>query len=489
MITRTTKDKTFTYNLCRTARVTRDVRYDGLLFSGGLTTKIYCRPICPGNPPLMSNNIYFQNGALAEMAGFRPCLRCRPELAPGNLIRNADTRGVRHALGRIHQGMLSDDPFFSRAAKIKEPAENMPDAFHAALGTTMPNYWKTFRSGFAKMLLTDTALSIEDITGAAGFDSSQEMMDALANLYHRDPLKFRKPLPVHTQFGLKSCALMLSYRPPLDWPALLDYFRVRAITGVEKVENDVYQRSFYLSGNPGWLSLKNAQDFNAIRLEVHSSNLACLMQVVWRVRRMLDLDADPLKLEALFCADTVLGRAWLRHPGVRVPVCWDAFEFAVRAIVGQLVSVGVATRLMGRIADAFSEDLALPAPKGVERTFPGPCRLQNADLRGCGLTSNKAAAIAALARMVANKTFNLETTPDLDTFIQQCMSLRGIGEWTAQTIAMRGIGDPDAFPVGDLGIVNALSVNGRRLKPAHIRKMAERWRPWRAYAAMLLWMI
>lgn len=489
MITKTTKNKTFTYNVCRSARVTRDVRYDGLIFSGSSTTKIYCRPICPGKPPLEPNNIYFQNGAQAEAAGFRPCLRCRPELAPGNLIRNADTWEVRLAIGRIHQGIPPDDGFDTRAAKIKGPVGNRLTGFHVADGTIRPNYWKTFRLGFAKMLLTDTALSIEDVTSAAGFDNPQEMLDALANLYHRDPLTFRKPLPVHTQPGLKSCALMLSYRPPLDWPALLDYFRTRAIPGVEKVEDEVYQRSICLNGHPGWLSLQNAPNLNAVRLEVHASSLSCLMQVVWRARRMLDLDADPLTLESLFRTDSVLGPAWLHHPGVRVPVGWDAFEFGVRAIVGQLVSVGVATKLMGRIADAFSEDLALPAPKGIEKVFSSPVCLQGANTRSCGLTRNKAAAIAALAQAVVNGTFDLETTTDLDTFIKRCTAFRGIGDWTAQTIAMRGLGDPDAFPAGDLGIVKALSVDGQPLKPAHIRQMAERWRPWRAYAAMLLWMM
>ena len=489
MITKTAKNKTFIYNICRTARVTRDARYDGLIFSGSSTTKIYCRPICPGKPPLEPNNIYFQNGAQAEAAGFRPCLRCRPEVAPGNLIRNADTWEVRLALRRIHQGIPPDDGFDTRTAKIKGPAGDMPTGFHSAVGTSMLNYWKTFRLGFAKMLLTDTAFSIEDITGAAGFDSTRGMLDALANLYHRDPLTFRKPLPVRTQPGLKSCALMLAYRPPIDWPSLLEYFRARAIAGVEKVEDEGYQRNFYLNGHSGWVSFQNAPNLNAVRLEVHSSSLGCLMQVVWRVRRMLDLDADPLTLESLFRTDPVLGPAWLRHPGVRVPVGWDAFEFGVRAIVGQLVSVGVATKLMGRIADAFSEDLALLAPKGIEKVFPTPACLQGADIRPCGLTRNKAAAIAALALAVVNAELDLETTTDLDTFIQRCTAFRGIGDWTAQTIAMRGLGDPDAFPAGDLGIVKALSAGGQPLKPAHIRKMAERWRPWRAYAAMLLWMI
>jgi len=470
------------------ARINRDARYDGLVYSGSQTTKIYCRPICPGKPPLESNNIFFQNKAQAETAGFRPCLRCRPELAPGMPIRITEAWELRNTLGRIHKGITPDDAFVTRVAKIKGPGSNIPTSFYPAVGTTLINYWKTFRLGFAKMLFTDTALSIEDITSIVGFENNQEMLVALGKLYHRDPLTYRKPLAVHTQPGLKSCALILAYRPPFDWSALLDYFRRRAITGVEKVENEVYQRSFYLNGHPGWLTIQNTSNLNAIRLEVHSSSLRCLMQVVWRVKRMLDLDADPLILGSLFRTDSVLGPTWLRHPGVRVPVGWDAFEFAVRAIVGQLVSVGVATKLMGRIAHTFSEDLLLPAPAGIDKMFPSPVSLQRADMHSCGLTRNKITAITSLAREVVNGTLELEISTNLDTFVQKCKALRGIGEWTAQTIAMRGIGDPDAFPAGDLGIIKALSIDGKRLKPDHIYKMAEHWRPWRAYAAMLLWM-
>ncbi len=489
MITQTTRNNTFSFRVYRRARVAQDVRYDGLFFSGASTTKIYCRPICPGKPPLESNNIFFQSRAQAEGAGFRPCLRCRPELAPGHPIQKAAGWQVRHALGRIHQGLLPNKAFEAQAAPIKAPPGQVPIDFHATVETTLPRYWRTFQLGFAKMLLTDTALSLENITSISRFDNSQDMLDALSSLYRRDPLAFKKPLPVQIQPGVKSCALMLFYRPPFDWSVLLDYFCVRAIAGVEKVADEVYQRSFCLNGHRGWLSLQNVPNFNAVRLEVHASGLSCLMQVVWRVRRMLDLDADPLALGAFFGEDPLLGPVWLRHPGLRVPVGWDASEFAVRAIVGQLVSVGVATKLVGKIVEAFAENLSLPAPKGIEKLFPSPACLQGADMRPCGLTRNKATAIVALAQAVVSGTLDLEMASDLDTFIPRCMALRGIGEWTAQTIAMRGLGDADAFPASDLGIVKALSAAGQPFKPAHIRKMAERWRPWRSYAAMLLWMM
>jgi len=489
MITQTTRNNTFSFRVCRRARVARDARYDGLFFSGASTTKTYCRPTCPGKPALESNNIFFQSRAQAEEAEFKPCLRCRPELAPGRPIQKAAGWQVRHALERIHQGLFSEEAFDAQTVPVNAPSDQVPNEFHTIVGATLPRYWKTFQLGFAKTLLTDTALSLEKITSIARFEDSQAMLDALSSLYRRDPLALRKPLPVQVQPGVKSCALMLSYRPPFDWSALLNYFRAHAIVGVEKVADEVYLRSFCLNEHRGWLSLQNVPNFNAVRLEVHASSLSCLMRVVWRVRRMLDLDANPLALGAFFGEDPLLGPVWLRHPGLRVPVGWDAFEFAVRAIVGQLVSVGVATKLVGKIVEAFAENLSLPAPKDIEKLFPSPACLQGADMRPCGLTRNKATAIVALAQAEVSGTVDLETASDLDTFIQRCTALRGIGEWTAQTIAMRGLGDADAFPASDLGIVKALSAAGQPFKPAHIRKMAERWRPWRSYAAMLLWMM
>jgi len=489
MKTQTIKNSSLSFDICRRSRVSRDVRYDGFFFSGAATTKIYCRPICPGKPPLESNNIFFQSRTQAEAAGFRPCLRCRPELAPDHPIEKAAGWQVRNTLGRIRQGLLPDKVIDAQTDPAEAVSGQLGIDFSATVGTTLSMYWKTFQLGFAKMLLTDTALSIEDIAGITRFDNSRGMLDALSGIYRRDPLVFRKPLAVQNQPGVKSCALLLSYRPPFDWAALLNYFRARAIAGVEKVVGEVYQRSLCLNGHHGWLSLQNVPSINAVRLEAHASDLSCLMQVVWRVRRMLDLDADPLSLEAFFGDDPLLGSAWLRHPGLRVPVGWDAFEFAVRAIVGQLVSVGVATKLVGNIVEAFADNLPLPAPKGIEKVFPGPSRLQGGNMRPCGLTRNKAAAIVGLAQAAVNGTIDLESVSDLDTFIRRCTALRGIGEWTAQTIAMRGLGDKDAFPASDLGIVKALSTVGQRSKPAHIRKLAERWRPLRSYAAMLLWMM
>ncbi|MEW6668609.1 MAG: AlkA N-terminal domain-containing protein [Thermodesulfobacteriota bacterium] len=489
MITKTAKSQPVAYDVCRAARLARDARYDGLILSGATRTKVYCRPTCAGKPPPASNNEYFLNAAQAEAAGYRPCLRCRPELAPGYLIRNSSRWEVRRALGLIHHWLPSRESLGSLAAKIEAAEGGIYPCFHEGVGTDPRGYLKTFQLGFAKMLITDTALPVKDVAEASGFASPRHLLEALTNLYHRDPLSFRRPLPVEEHDGLRSCRLMLAYRPPFDWPALLDYFGKRAVRGVEYVKDGVYRRSFCLNGRTGWISIQDDPNAKAVRLDVHTSDPGCLMQVVGRVRRMLDLDADPMGLASVFSRDRVLGPAWSRHPGLRVPAAWDPFEFAVRAIAGQLVSVTAATAIMGRIAALFSGESAILGVEGIDRVFPGPAQLRGVDLIGCGLTRSKAAAISGLARAVADGGLELETASSLREFIKGCTAIRGIGDWTAQTIAMRGLGDPDAFPAGDLGIVKALSRSGRRLTPGESYKLAEPWRPWRAYAAMLLWMM
>ena len=432
-------------------------------------------PICLGNPPLESNNVFFYSRAQAENAGYRPCLRCRPELAPGQQIEN-------------DYGLLVPQENFTAWLDKKTPyPEQLTTGIQSTIGTPATQYRKTFQLGFAKTLLTDTALPISEISRISRFNNSREMLNALFSLYRRDPLLFRKPLPVQTYHELKSCALVLSYRPPFDWPALLNFFRRRAIAGIELVTDTTYQRSFLYKKSRGWLSVQNKPNINGVRLEIHATGLTNLMELVWRIKRMFDLDADPLTLQSCFENDTLLAPILNKSPGIRVPVAWDVYEYAIRAIVGQLISVQVATKLVTNIVEIFGKDLSLKAPDGIYKTFPTPEQLENANIGPCGLTKNKTTAIKNLTKAVLENNLELENNADLDLFIKQCTALWGIGEWTAQTIAMKGLGHKDAFPGTDLGIVKALTTSGDPPKPAQIRAMSESWQPLRAYAAMLLW--
>jgi len=468
----------YTYDLCREKCHDGDVQYDGIFFSGVSSTGIYCRSTCPATSPLEKNNSFYQNKAQAEKAGLRPCLRCRSELAPDQPIQEDSKWQINNIIGRIHKGLFPDNM-----------TKTQTDEFISIIGVTPTKYWKTFQLGFAKILLTDTLLSTEEIVRITKFDTSEKMLNELFQLYRRNPIKVRKPLKVETEYGEKSCALHLFYRPPFDWPVLIDYFATRAIPGVEKVSGNTYLRSFCLNGQQGWFSLQNIQDTNALRLEVHASDLSCLMPLVWRVRQMFDLNADPVTLKELFKKDSILGSVWLRHPGIRVPVCWDPFEFTVRAIVGQLISVKTATKLVTNIVEKFSEDLSISTPKGIKKIFPSASCLEKMGKQSFGLTQNKIAAIEGFSQMVVEGIIDLKDIDNLDTFMQQCKSVRGIGEWTAQSIAMRGMGSKNAFPASDLGIVQAmLSADSQKITPARINRIAERWHPLRSYAAMLLWM-
>ena len=468
----------YTYDFCRRKCHDGDVQYDGIFFSGVSSTKIYCRSTCPARSPLEKNNSFYQNKALAEKAGLRPCLRCRPELAPDQPICEDSMWQINNTIGRIHQGISPGSM-----------AKPQFDEFTSNLGVTPTKYWKTIQLGFAKMLLTDTSLSEEEIAEITKFDTSENMVNELFQLYRCDPVKVRKPLKIEGEYGAKSCALLLFYRPPFDWPVLLKYFSERTIKGVEKVTKDAYLRSFCLNGHQGWFSLQNVQNTNALRLEVHASDLSCLMPLVWRVRRMFDLNADPLRLKKLFKNDSILGSVWLRHPGIRVPVCWDTLEFAVRAIVGQLISVKTATKLVKNIVETFADDLLISTPKGIKKIFPSASCLKKIGKHSFGLTQNKIAAIEGFSLMLEEGTIDLNDIDNFDTFFRQCKSIRGIGEWTAQIIAMKGLGSKNAFPASDLGIVKAMSQDSQKRTPAHINKIAERWRPLRSYAAMLLWVM
>jgi len=468
----------YTDAFCRKKCHDNDAKYDGVFFSGVSSTKIYCRSICPAMSPLEKNNSFFQNKAQAEKAGLRPCLRCRPELAPDPPIRENAMWQANNAIGRIHRGISPDN--------MTRP---QVDAFTSVMGVTPKQYWKTIQLGFAKRLLTDTSLSAEEIAGITQFDASKNMLNELFHLYRRDPVKIRRPLKVAIESSARSCALLLFYRPPFDWSELLDYFAARTITGVEKVTGNVYQRSFYLNDQQGWFSVQDVQDTHALRLEVHASDLSCLMPLVWRVRQMFDLDADPLKQKELFEKDSILSSVWLYHPGIRVPVCWDPFEFTVRAIIGQLISVKTATKRVSNIVETLADDLLISAPEGIKKIFPGASCLRTMGNHSFGLTQNKISAIEGFSQMVMDGFIDLENINNLDTFINQCKSVRGIGEWTAQSVAMRGLGSKDAFPASDLGIVQAMSTDSQKRTPAGINKIAERWHPLRSYAAMLLWMM
>lgn len=475
------------FEFCRTRCLGNDPGYDGLFYSCVSTTKIYCRTVCPGVSPHEKNNVFNDSRARAEGAGFRPCLRCRPETAPLPPLLEDRFWQLNNDMGNLLQGRIN------KILRLPNPIEgkknkNKPSIdFSLTTGVSPRSFWKTFQLGFAKMLLTDTQLPPRDIAGISRFKSAGTMMDQLKALYGREPVKKRRPLPVEMPTSDQSCSLRLHYRPPFDWDRLLTHFSGRMIIGTESVTQTKYSRTFSLNGCRGWFSVYNESRINALRLDIHATDLDCLMPLVWRVRKMFDLNADPNRIKQVFKNDALLAKAFSRHSGVRVPTCWDPCEAGVRAVAGQLISVKAAIKIVTNVADTLGSPLPIDGPKELRTIFPEAPSLSDIKATSCGLTRTKETAIANFSRAVAEGTIDFNGITSLDLFFKQLKKIKGIGEWTAQNILMRGVGAKDVFPAMDLGISQAFSRYLKIDDSKEIKKTALRWQPLSAYAATLLW--
>lgn len=497
---------------CIRALDARDPRFDGVFFVGVASTGIYCRPVCPARPPRRDRCRFFANAAAAERMGFRPCLRCRPELAPGSAVVDATARVARAAALRIAEGALNTGTVDSLAREFSISARQLRRVVEDAMGVTPIALAQTHRLLLAKRLLTDTALPITQVAFASGFQSVRRFDALFQSRYRLSPTRLRKRALGSPTAPSDALTLTLGYRAPLAWRELIGFLAARATPGVEWVEGEMYARTIVLDGNAGWVRVCPASsvaagadgdvgvaeaparrsasrtvriaDRNALRVEVSASLVPVLMPVLAKLRHLFDLDADP----------RVIG-AWLAHEGLRehvdicagmrVPGATDGFELALRAVLGQQVSVKGATTLAGRFANAFGASVATPFAAlhrgAVCATVVATAPV--ADLKALGLTTARAECVHALAAAVASRALVLEPSADADAVLTALRALPGIGDWTAQYIAMRALRSPDAFPAGDLWLRRAA---GDRSAAALVR-MSDRWRPWRAYAAMHLW--
>ncbi|GAB3731920.1 AlkA N-terminal domain-containing protein [Luteimonas pelagia] len=475
---------------CEQARLSRDARFDGLFFTAVATTRIYCRPVCPAPAPKASNVRYYPTAAAAEAAGFRPCLRCRPELAPEAGSWRRGDAVVARALKLIDQGALVDAPLSALADRVHVGERHLRRLFVEHVGAAPVGVHGTRRLLFAKQLLTETALPVTGVAMAAGFGSVRRFNDALLAAYGMAPRELRKREPRADGEGL---SLRLGYRPPFDFAATLAFLRGRALPGIECVDDAAYARVFETSSGPAWLRVstwprRGTEPAHALRLQLQGVPAGDLLGVVARVRRMFDLDADPRAIADGLRGDPRLRPLLRRRPGLRIPGGWDGFEVAVRAIVGQQVSVAAARTVVARIAAKFGTPVPAPlAAHGFTHVFPAPDVLADADFAGIGLTGARASTIGRVAAaLVAGEVdFSPETT--LDDFVARWTALPGIGPWTAQYLALRAFGHPDAFPAEDLVLQRAVPGDGTRMTTGALRMRAEAWRPWRGYATLQLW--
>lgn len=464
----------------RLARLARDPRFDGRFFVGVLTTGIYCRPVCPARTPLERNVRYFPSAAAAGEAGLRPCLRCRPEVAPGSPAWNGTSATVRRACRLIDELATDGLTVESLAERLGMGSRHLRRLFLAHVGASPQAVIQTKRLHFAKQLVDGTALPLSEVALASGFGSIRRFNAAFRTSWGRPPSAFRRPAE-NGRTDPPAFRFRLAYRPPYDWDAMLGFLERRAIPGVEVVREGRYGRSIAVNGRAGWLEVSHDGEGHAILLEVSHPDPRAVYAIVRRAREMFDVDADPAIIGIHLAADPLLREAVRRRPGLRIPGAWDPFEIAVRAVVGQQVSVAAARTLLGRVVRAFGTRVSSAAGDGTW-LFPDAGALQHAPLERAGLTSRRAAVIRALAGAVSRG----ELTAGGDgtaSFTEHLGSLPGFGPWTIAYVAMRTGGDPDAFPAADLGLRRAAGLEAEALA-----SRAERWRPWRAYAAMYLWM-
>jgi AraC family transcriptional regulator, regulatory protein of adaptative response / DNA-3-methyladenine glycosylase II len=467
------------------ARISRDPRFDGKFYIAVTSTGIYCRPICPSRYAKRANVRFFGSPAAAEAAGFRPCLRCRPEAAPGTPAWLGTAAVVRRALRLINEGALDEDSVEALAARLGIGARHLLRLFGRHVGASPLAVAQTRRLHFAVCLLEETRLPITQIAMAAGFGSCRRFNDAFRNTYRRAPRELRKA-------GRRSGAaarseevvLRLAYRPPYDWPQVRDFLATRALPGVERVDAHGYARTVACEGGHALIRVAAVPGRDALELRVAGAPAAALLQIATAARRVFDLAADPQRIGAELARDRLVGPLVRQWPGVRIPGAWEPFECAVRAVLGQQVSVAAGccftTRVVQRAGSALRD-----GADGLTHLFPSAAQLAVADLSGLGLTRSRAATLHALARAVLEQRIDFGAAPE--EVALALAAVPGIGAWTAQYVALRALGEPDALPSGDL-VLRRMAGDASGALSAHaLEARSHDWQPWRGYAVIHLW--
>lgn len=475
------------HDACYSAIQVRDARYDGRFFTAVKTTGIYCRPVCPARTPLSRNVIFYPTAAAAQEAGFHPCLRCRPETAPAAGPGQDLPDSVSRALAQIELGALDDAGIDALAERLGVGERQLRRQFRQHLGASPVAVAQTRRVLLAKQLIHETRLPMAEIAFAAGFGSIRRFNEIFQDLFGRAPGDLRRSSQPDVSAGPQGeIKLLLRYRPPYDWPAMLAFLRARAIPGIEHVTDNSYARSISLDGCQGTVHVQPGPG-HALQATVRFPRLQSLPTLIARLRRVFDLASDPTALAAQLAHDPIMATLTARRPGLRVPGAWDGFELALRAVLGQQITVSAAIKLAGKLVAAYGQPLTHPeAP--LTHLFPTPDALAPADLAPLGMPRTRAATLSAVAAATLADPHLFAPSNTLEAAITRLRAIRGIGEWTAQYIALRQLREPDAFPASDIGLIRALEkLESREYTPAQLLARAESWRPWRAYAAQHLW--
>lgn len=475
------------HDACYRALRLRDARFDGRFFTGVKTTGIYCRPICPARFPKSSNVIFYPTAAAAQEAGFRPCLRCRPETAPDLGAWRGTSNTVSRALRLIEMGALDDASIDALALRLGVGERQLRRLFRQHLGASPVSVAQTRRVLLAKQLIHETRMPMAEIAFASGFGSIRRFNEIFQSLYHRAPSELRRARQPEISVGADGeLTLLLRYRPPYDWEAMLQFLRRRAITGIEEVTDRTYARSIQFDGAQGTV-LVEPTGSAALRVTIRLPALTALPKIIARLRRVFDLAADTDAIAAHLAKDPALAPLIKARPGLRVPGAWDGFELAVRAVLGQQITVVAASRIAGRLVEKYGEPMARPVGS-ITHVFPLPQTLAGRKLEDLGMPRSRVETLSALAAAVVADPHFFDANRDLSEAIAQLRAVKGVGDWTAQYIALRQLREPDAFPHGDVALIRALQAcEGLRRTSTELLARADVWRPWRAYAAQHLW--
>ncbi|MGH1471815.1 MAG: Ada metal-binding domain-containing protein [Cellvibrionaceae bacterium] len=501
---------------CYAAMQAHDARFDGVFFVAVSTTKIYCRPICRVRIPKIDRCTFYHHAASAEQAGYRPCLRCRPELAPGNAQMDAVKRVAQLAALRIKSGALSDIGVEGLAEEFGISDRQLRRAIDIEYGVSPINLAQTYRLLLAKQLLTDTQLNMTDIAFASGFSSVRRFNDAFKTKYRLNPSELRKtnnrkklakkqsaknqPITNTSQANEEGILLRLGYRPPLAWHTLIHFLCSRGHSRVDCIKKNkhgevVYCKTVSISvpqdngkiktlTTTGWISASQDEKKHQIIVRISNSLSPHLVALQIKLRELFDLDANPAVIENHLSRDKTLKKIIKETPGIRIAGTLDGFELALRAVLGQQISVKAATTVFGRFVDKFGDDVETPI-EGLDKTSPNPITIAQASLEeiiGLGLTQRRAATVKELALATVNGKIPWDKN-DHDLILKELLALPGIGPWTTQYVAMRALREPNAFPESDLGLMRSLNAE----KPIDVLARAKKWAPWRAYGAMYCW--
>ena len=456
------------------AHLARDPRFDGKFFVAVKSTMIYCRPICPAKKAKLKNLEFFIYAAQAEEAGYRPCFRCRPETAPGSSAWIGTSATVQRAIRMMESFALEGLSIEAIAEKLGIGGRWLRELFQEQVGASPQTILISKKLDIARNLLDSSSLSITDIAFSSGFQSIRRFNDAFKIRFEKPPNAFRK-----NSLSEGKLRFQLSYRPPYAWDNVIHFLDNRALAGVELIEENSYQRLFTYGETQGWFWAKLAPN-NKIEFEVKLNKNINILELIAKLKNIFDLDADPLAIETDLKKDKRLKLFLVQNKGLRIVGGWDGFELAVRAIVGQKISVQAARTVLGRVVNRCGENQNFDQSLQLKKFFPTPKNILAADLSNLGLTLSKITTLKALAAAVENKTLILDGTACFEDTCQKLLSIKGIGSWTVEYIAMRALKNPNAFPETDLELKKKIS---------HLQLNPQNWTPWRAYAAILLWNI